>query len=698
MRVEVTRTVDEECPDIWKHQRTGLRIAASKVSAIAGYHPWTDLLTLFHDCVYQGRRGAALLRSDCALLGIELADPEAELSSLISKAGQDARDAIEKALATKSGDVVVNSTIDADEIKQRVVATTAARVASGALTELERLALVEAARAAVDTSFGCRHEDAALDAYERITGWEVTDRNTHVKCWDFPPSPLGSASAAFDTTLPVLATSSAVPQARAAPAARSVSNTSGVAVPRATGEFENTALARQVASDQSLDAAYVHRDSRSVAEQPTLDPVPPAAAPQPPGLAAGAPNDPTVTSACDAPVACSRVSETLAVTSFLSHAPVVNSTEANATAESTAAHNGLVVNPTSPVLGTTTSHATFRQTLKELPRISSSSPILGISSSDNQMDGNQSENSLLEMAAPATSEPLFCIRGSVDGVSQQLKVEGPRPAAFGNLDGSFDAALTEDSKPDQVFCEQEAWDAEVWSMQQVIVEVKHRMGSRSTMTAPPLYDQIQLVVYMNMYGVDEGDLVQCYRDAQPTHHAPTHRSKPSADCSSSIDLSFQNQHQLQTPGEGRSAVPDPLRQPLDLQHQPSGPPSKRRAIIKEGDVIVTRIRLDDKQYRHAEHWENTVLPRLYVWVNSVYRVRASDELRWQWLCAMAGDDVNLAEDFCRDRCKDTNQGSDLMDAACVDRGNMGGGEPFAWKLLMTLVPYLAECNVQPFNR
>ncbi|CAI5744690.1 unnamed protein product [Peronospora destructor] len=46
-----------------------------------------------------------------------------------------------------------------------------------------------------------------------------------------------------------------------------------------------------------------------------------------------------------------------------------------------------------------------------------------------------------------------------------------------------------------------------WGMMPVVVEIKNRM--RGFRNPPPLYDHIQLDVYMKMLGVEHGDLVEC---------------------------------------------------------------------------------------------------------------------------------------------------------------------------------------------
>eukprot|EP00976_Prorocentrum_cordatum_P065053 1177743-Prorocentrum_minimum.AAC.1 len=81
--------------DQWKLQRAGLYFGASKIAAISGYNPYSDMPVLFHESVYQGRQGALLLRKDCELLGIERVDAEVELIKVMDKAGPEAKKAVE---------------------------------------------------------------------------------------------------------------------------------------------------------------------------------------------------------------------------------------------------------------------------------------------------------------------------------------------------------------------------------------------------------------------------------------------------------------------------------------------------------------------------------------------------------------------------------------------------------------------------
>lgn len=51
------------------------------------------------------------------------------------------------------------------------------------------------------------------------------------------------------------------------------------------------------------------------------------------------------------------------------------------------------------------------------------------------------------------------------------------------------------------------------------------------------------------------------------------------------------------------------------------------------DVLVSRVELDCRTYRHRQHWEQVVLPRLYEFARMVYRFRGDDLLRWRYLLA-----------------------------------------------------------------
>lgn len=63
-----------------------------------------------------------------------------------------------------------------------------------------------------------------------------------------------------------------------------------------------------------------------------------------------------------------------------------------------------------------------------------------------------------------------------------------------------------------------------------------------------------------------------------------------------------------------------------------GAPTKGARATAD-DVLVSRVELDCRAYRHRKHWEGTVLPRLYAFARMVYRFRGDDLLRWRFLLA-----------------------------------------------------------------
>ncbi|RLN62757.1 hypothetical protein BBP00_00004560 [Phytophthora kernoviae] len=81
--------------------------------------------------------------------------------------------------------------------------------------------------------------------------------------------------------------------------------------------------------------------------------------------------------------------------------------------------------------------------------------------------------------------------------SEEEQQENVPPAGYfsvcGMVDGVADALII--SGDDE------------WELTPIVVEVKNRM--RGFRKPPPLYDQVQLAVYMKMLGLEQGDLVQC---------------------------------------------------------------------------------------------------------------------------------------------------------------------------------------------
>ncbi|CAN0130367.1 unnamed protein product [Ectocarpus sp. 13 AM-2016] len=142
-------------------------------------------------------------------------------------------------------------------------------------------------------------------------------------------------------------------------------------------------------------------------------------------------------------------------------------------------------------------------------------------------------------------------------------------------------------------------DAESWETRRVVVEVKNRMYKATN--PPPLYDQIQLVTYMLMIGASVGDLVQFVKTSAGR-------------------------------GSGKRGVP--------RKETPTA------AAATVDDVLVSRVELDCRIYRHRKHWGQVVLPRLYEFARMVYRFRGDDLLRWRYLLANPEEQRDMLVECC----------------------------------------------------
>ena len=169
----------------WKefqYQDHSLRINASEISAVTGFHPYRSLAKVLMNHVYQGRAGQELKDHDAKLLGIEFISEDQVLLELAKKAGTETSNALESAFRVKSGKTKLETVEIADKVKKKVLDE--ARK-SKKLTKVELKQLEESARDSVNTGFGNAWEDKALNMYERQCGWEVRDRNVEVRTWSF---------------------------------------------------------------------------------------------------------------------------------------------------------------------------------------------------------------------------------------------------------------------------------------------------------------------------------------------------------------------------------------------------------------------------------------------------------------------------------------------------------------------------------
>jgi hypothetical protein len=158
-----------------------VRISASNVAALTGFHPFKNLPELWLQLIYQGPLGAACLRHDAALLDLTFASPDQVLLDLAEKVGSTTTQAaVHQALQVKRGTLAVADVNAAARMKAQALQE-AAKVLS--VTEFQ--ILQDGIRDAVNTGYGMHHEDDALDLYQAQIQWPVQQRNGEVRVWPF---------------------------------------------------------------------------------------------------------------------------------------------------------------------------------------------------------------------------------------------------------------------------------------------------------------------------------------------------------------------------------------------------------------------------------------------------------------------------------------------------------------------------------
>lgn len=157
-------------------QRHSLRLSASNIAAVTGYHPWKDLTELLQDLVYQGKLGRELLLEDTHLLGLQLVGHDERLQQLAHQAG--VTSAMAEVWKVKDGQTVLPTIQAAHAVKQKILQTVKTK-----LPKRDFKLFQEGVRAAIDTGYGTSHENTALDLYEQQTGWPVTERNAEILQW-----------------------------------------------------------------------------------------------------------------------------------------------------------------------------------------------------------------------------------------------------------------------------------------------------------------------------------------------------------------------------------------------------------------------------------------------------------------------------------------------------------------------------------
>ena len=170
----------------FQHQNHSLKLSASEIAALSGFHPFANLPQMLLNHVYQGHLGGLLQQQDANLLGLELVSEQEQLLQLAQKSGnRSLTKSIHKALQVQQGTTKLNSIQQVQQLSKQVEQETQAASSSSRLNPQERQQLTEAARHATYTGFGSCWEDDALDLYALQLGSSVYARNEHVRSWPF---------------------------------------------------------------------------------------------------------------------------------------------------------------------------------------------------------------------------------------------------------------------------------------------------------------------------------------------------------------------------------------------------------------------------------------------------------------------------------------------------------------------------------
>ena len=288
---------------------------------------------------------------------------------------------------------------------------------------------------------------------------------------------------------------------------------------------------------------------------------------------------------------------------------------------------------------------------------------------------------------------FFSLRGAIDGIRDELT-----PNLLSSQDDD---------------------DDDSWVLHPVIVECKHRM--HRLQDSPPLYEIIQTIAYCQMYQVQEADLVQVLRKNRvPISRKQEEKPNKNTTSKDGKGQSASNKIEEENTEETTDAVALPSQEnTVAARDQPSNN-SEETTIVepassmeKDSDTVqdpavlnnnndkkkddcqyentqatdtsltsleisVNRISLQDQIFQHETHWNSTVLPRLRLWVDAIYTIRASDDKRYRLL-------VSASSSSSHDNNHKENDNF-LLDQQRQQRD--------AWSILFEECPWLRDCDTR----
>lgn len=193
---------DEEVPkSTSRRQRGVLRISAGRAAAVAGIHPYAEVGEIFLELLYQDL--PELLLDDAKLAGVEVISPEVERERLMEKSGEAA--ALKAALQAAQRAQNVEAAQDA---QQRLREAVAKAKAEGKVNDQEAAELQQTLQLEVNLDFGARHEDSAIERYQKKVGADVYGQQKRV----FLPMPADGPNVALCQAFPPPARDGALPR------------------------------------------------------------------------------------------------------------------------------------------------------------------------------------------------------------------------------------------------------------------------------------------------------------------------------------------------------------------------------------------------------------------------------------------------------------------------------------------------------
>jgi hypothetical protein len=254
------------------------------------------------------------------------------------------------------------------------------------------------------------------------------------------------------------------------------------------------------------------------------------------------------------------------------------------------------------------------------------------------------------------TKPFFSIMGVADGIREELYHVGCRNNDERIHHNSLHKELDIDNDAD-------------WALRKVVVECKHRMNK--AFLPPPMYDQIQLVIYCMMYGTSEGDMVQVVRNRAEPKPRPNVKETTS-------DKEQQKEESISSPSlttltttttssTTSTSVAVAAMSSTSLSTTPSPSTSSTLSNSHKTNITISRVSLENDTMKHRQNWHDTILPRLTSFVHAVYNVRASDDKRYRMIHAAA-------------------------------MASSGGDESDWWNIVLEECPWLKQCEIAFYRK